>query len=146
MCCGGEFSSFAVRLREDWWVTMLGAVMLALILYFGKILFDGVCPGYARWSAAVVLAFCANAWVPVSVRRLRDLGASRWWVVLGWVPVANIGLFIVLALRRGTDGRYAVNIAKLVAEHSVGGPNPDERQPEQFMAGRRGAANDVRQS
>lgn len=119
--------------REDWWVSMLGAVMFALILYFGKILVDGVQPSSSRWSAAVVFAFCATVWIPVSMRRLRDLGASPRWVLLGWVPVANLVLFALL----GTRKAGAEIVGRTRASTAVHGQQAPQ---ETLTSGRRGAA------
>ena len=39
--------------------------------------------------------------VNFGVRRLHDLGHSGWWILLGWVPLVNIGLTVMLVFLRG---------------------------------------------
>ena len=108
---------------------MLGVVMLVLVAYFAKLLFDGVYPVFSRWSTAMVIAIGAIAWIPVSIRRLRDLGWSPLWIAAGFVPVANIGLFLMLALRRSAHVRPAVQSSA---------PSANRREPEMLKKGRRG--------
>ena len=118
--------------REDWCASILGVIMLVLVAYFAKLLFDGVFPAHSRWSAAMVIAIGAIAWIPVSIRRLRDFGWSPLWIAAGFVPIANIGLFLILALRRSAHFRPAV----LSSASSVNRP-----EPEMLKKGRRGGAS-----
>lgn len=125
--------------REDWWVSILGALMVVLILYFWKTLFDGMFPKLSHWSVAAMGFVCATAWIPASVRRLRHLKMSPWWVVIGLVPVANIWLFVVLAMKPGGMHFASRTLASGSEQHRE--PYRDrERNHEELTAGRHGAA------
>lgn len=40
--------------------------------------------------------------IVTAVKRIHDWGASGWWVLLFFVPIANVVLFLMLLIRRGT--------------------------------------------
>ena len=124
--------------REDWWVSMLGVVMLVLVAYFAKLLFDGVFPAYSQWSTAFVTGIAAIAWIPVSIRRLRDFDASPYLVLAGYVPLLNLGLLWKLGFQQSSRGVW---IAQNGLQESMQAENvviPVCK--EQLSEGRRGAA------
>jgi uncharacterized membrane protein YhaH (DUF805 family) len=53
---------------------------------------------YALWLVLIILS------LSVTIRRLHDLNSSGWLYFLGFVPLVNIFLLIVLFLIKGTPG------------------------------------------
>lgn len=69
-------------------------------LLFDDKLTDGLLLAIYVWSLAALAYSLAGLFISVfsSIRRLNDLGASRWWVALSFVPVLNLFLLAVLLI------------------------------------------------
>ncbi len=86
--------------RKEYWMYCLlnlGVIMVTVMLSAN---------GGTAWAVALVLFVLASA-IPslaVSVRRLHDVGASGWWLLLGIIPyVGGLALFVFTVLP-GTKG------------------------------------------
>jgi uncharacterized membrane protein YhaH (DUF805 family) len=42
----------------------------------------------------------------ITVRRLHDIGKSGWWVLMGFIPLLNLVLLILLVLPSDCDNKY----------------------------------------
>ncbi|GAA5121218.1 DUF805 domain-containing protein [Alloalcanivorax gelatiniphagus] len=107
--------AFRGRLGRLRYFAYVGLVMLVLylMLTFASILSAGVAgdgrPTVLVGLVALALMVVATfAWVVYGVRRLNDMDRSGWLMVLGFVPVLNLVLALVLLFAPGSpgDNRY----------------------------------------
>jgi len=91
--------------RSEYWYFTLGNIILAVIatildnvlgIAFGNI-------GYGPIYGLVLLATLIPS-IAVAIRRLHDVDKSGWFILLAFVPLANIWLLILLCTA-GTEGR-----------------------------------------
>jgi uncharacterized membrane protein YhaH (DUF805 family) len=97
-----QYADFEGRARrKEYWMFILFNIIFAIV----AIMLDGalgtnMAPlpyGY------IYFAYAAATLIPglaVGVRRLHDIGKSGWFILLAFVPLANIWLLVLLA----TDG------------------------------------------
>jgi uncharacterized membrane protein YhaH (DUF805 family) len=101
--------------RLQWWIGSLILFGLAVAAVFvGSLLVVLVFGGGRTMSAGgsigigvVALAcYAMLIWgqLALGVKRLHDRDNSGWWLLLGFIPLANFALFIMLGFLDGTQG------------------------------------------
>ena len=102
-----RFAEFGGRSRRmEYWMYTLFYFAIFLALFGG---FFGLAHLQGMVGALCIflcIAYAIVAFVPglaCAVRRLHDTGKSGWWILLGFVPVADIVLLVFLLLD-GTPG------------------------------------------
>ena len=78
-----EFEGRASR-SELWWFALFVSLAVAALAYVSE-------PWSGAFSVAMLLPLLA-----VGTRRLHDIGKSGWWLLFSLVPVAGIGLVMML--------------------------------------------------
>ena len=95
----GKYVGFTGRAsRSEYWYWILFYV-LALIV---AIVIDRMLFGFAILQSILSLALLLPS-IAVAIRRLHDLDRSGWWVLLAFVPIANIVLIVWFCMK-GTTG------------------------------------------
>ncbi len=95
--------------RKDFWAESLAWGAITFVVYYALSFLLGVASGVAGADEAPFIGISVFlliifgliyglALLSASVRRLRDGGFSPWLVILGFVPVGNIALFVLLLL------------------------------------------------
>lgn len=118
----GVLFSFSGRIRRmQWWLgsliafgILLAAVMLAttvlMAIYgpIGAVESMQTAPGMAviLMGLIMLVIYVGMIWMQLAlaVKRLHDRDMSGWWLLLGFIPFANIALFVMLAFLDGTQG------------------------------------------
>lgn len=120
-----ELFSFEGRVgRKTWWLTMLGicAVVIVAQVLMGVLAAMSETAGLI--GAIVALVVCLALLVPslaISAKRWHDLDKSGWWLLLGFIPVANLYAFVMTGFIKGTEGRNQYG-EDPIAEGVVGYP------------------------
>jgi uncharacterized membrane protein YhaH (DUF805 family) len=104
--------------RVQWWYGHAAAFLgLALMVMAFAVAAANMSPsanndGAARTTQgglrfALYALYTALLWVSVAlgVKRYHDLDRSGWWILLGFIPVANIWMLLELGFVAGVDGR-----------------------------------------
>jgi len=118
-----RFAEFSGRSRRrEYWIFALYNVVIFFVLYLAGVGFALMHqPGIGAFMYILYFAYALTALIPAlacGVRRLHDTTRSGWWILLGFVPVVNIALIVLLVLnghpgsnRYGPDpklqGRFA---------------------------------------
>lgn len=91
--CLKKYATFEGRAsRPEYWWFVLAVVVAALVI--------------GRISSVLESLLYLAAMLPsvaAGVRRLHDTDRSGWWILLGFIPLANIVLLVWLA-SKGTEG------------------------------------------
>jgi len=107
--------------RAKWWLTLIatdivGIILIAIVL---SVLGGGVTvdpatgtpkmSGGGAATAISIVIYIAMLWVSLSlsIRRYHDHGKPGWWVLLAFVPIANIWYLIECGFLKGTTGPNA---------------------------------------
>ena len=92
-----ELFNFSGRIGrgEFWAVTVPLSVVTVVLFFIGQSV-----------PAILVIGLVPAAWIGLatSVKRLHDIGASGWWVLLNIVPIASLVMFLVLGFKEGDPG------------------------------------------
>lgn len=95
------------RRKELWMFLLFHFIILAALMILENIIGTG---GIIQMLYTLgVLLPCLS----VGVRRLHDTGRSGWWILIGFIPIANFAL-IFFYVMEGTEGENAY------------GPNPKD--------------------
>ncbi|MDE2483269.1 MAG: DUF805 domain-containing protein [bacterium] len=115
-----KYAVFSGRARrsEYWWFAVFNVIAIAVLALVGGVLGALIAGKEIAGDIATVLygIYVIAVLLPslaVSVRRLHDTGRSAWWLLLSFVPFANIVLLIFYCL----DSQPGANAY---------GPNPKE--------------------
>lgn len=90
-----------------------GVIWAIIVLFVGLTLGSSIDPDTAEVSTGGSLLFLGLALVlniatvSYGVRRLHDFDKSGWWYLLGFVPLANLVLGLILLFAPGTPGANA---------------------------------------
>ena len=83
--------------RSEYWFNVLW-------LWLIVILFTLILPLFAIAEGIIVIYLTsAILMLPVAIRRLHDINASGWWILIHLIPWFGFLMYIVF-LRKGTDG------------------------------------------
>jgi uncharacterized membrane protein YhaH (DUF805 family) len=85
-------------------------VIWGVILFILMLMFGGSSSGIFVYF--VIWVVYAIATVSYGIRRLHDFDKSGWWYLLGFVPLANFVLAVILLFAPGTQGAntYGVRV------------------------------------
>lgn len=98
-----NYANFVGRARrqEYWMFTLFNLIAYVVLVVVGRMLFGkgfmGDIPS-AIYSLALLIPSIA-----VSIRRLHDTDRSGWWLLLAFIPLANIALLVFMCFE-GTRG------------------------------------------
>ncbi|MEM1161644.1 MAG: DUF805 domain-containing protein [Pseudomonadota bacterium] len=84
--------------RSEYWWFVLFYILVAIVLS----LLSAVVPLLGILLLVFYLAIIIPS-ISVAIRRLHDLDKSGWWLLLSFVPIANL-LLLYWACCKGTDG------------------------------------------
>lgn len=87
LCLFVEFLLFAA------WITLCCTFLADALYNWDKI-----------WFTAALLLILSPPLISVQVRRLHDVNWNGFWFWLTFIPIAQVFLWVVLFLRKGTDG------------------------------------------
>lgn len=91
------------RLSYIAWGTVLYVLMIVIVAVLAAAgLIDATAEESPGVLQIVVSIPAAIIGVLFGIRRLHDVNASGWWMLLSLVPIVNIGLMLVLFLKAGT--------------------------------------------
>ena len=100
--------------RAKWWlVGIASSVVFGVVFAIVMALFGGgtdPTTGMPSFSAIggilMAIAYIVLLWIglAISVKRCHDRNRSGWFVLLGFVPIANIWYLIEVAFLKGTTG------------------------------------------
>ena len=102
---GFQFHGRASRSEFDWAYLMSMLIMLvllafALIVGFATSPDGGQTPGpaFVVFAIPMMLLYFAIGWlaIPLSVRRLHDLGVSGWWYLTSLIPFVGMVMLVFL--------------------------------------------------
>lgn len=103
-----KYATFSGRARRsEYWYFVLFNLLIALGLFIVGAVITAAAGG-SRMGMFPYDAYALASFIPslaVGVRRLHDIGKSGWFLLLGFVPIANIVLIIWLA----QDGQPGTN-------------------------------------
>ncbi|NEV62601.1 DUF805 domain-containing protein [Thiorhodococcus minor] len=91
------------RLSYIAWATLL--YILVVVIATGLVaagLIDATATEGAGLAQIIISIPAAIVGVLFGIRRLHDINASGWWMLLSLVPIVNLGLMLVLFLKGGT--------------------------------------------
>lgn len=110
-----KYAVFSGRARRsEYWYFVLFNLLVSLALFFVGAVLTAMMGGRSNTGMIPFDLYSLAAFLPalgVTVRRLHDTGRSGWWVLLGFVPFANLILIFWLC----EDGQPGENVY---------GPNP----------------------
>ncbi len=100
-CLGDKFFELKGRAtRSEYWYYALFLSIMMLFLIPLCLFLDAE----FLWIPAGLLVFFIIPMIPVSVRRLHDIGESGWWYFLNFIPGIGTILFIMLVLNKSQKG------------------------------------------
>lgn len=92
-----QYADFSGRAqRKEYWLFVLVYVLLYIGLSFVDVVLGtyGSSTGFGLLTGILALALLIPS-VAVTVRRLHDTGRSGWWVLMAFIPLANIVLLVL---------------------------------------------------
>jgi uncharacterized membrane protein YhaH (DUF805 family) len=95
-----DFSGRARR-REYWWFTIISTAIVLTVFFicYSSVMAMGwserPAMHFGRFVASLYVLATLFPSLGVSVRRLHDIGATGWLVLLGFVPLAGLVLFFL---------------------------------------------------
>lgn len=93
--------------RREYWCFVLVNVLIVMLA--AALIVPNLGPNIARDVLAPFLVAVVVAQLAMAVRRLHDVGHSGWFMLLEFVPLANLGLALVLFFwpsQAGPGNRY----------------------------------------
>jgi len=91
------------RRTEYWMFTLFNVLIMIALFLVDKVIGHRIL--YSLYSLAVLLPS-----IGVSIRRLHDTGRSGWWLLLAFVPIANIVLLVFMCMDSQPGGNeYGAN-------------------------------------
>lgn len=97
--CFGKYAGFSGRApRSEYWYFILFYVLVLIV----ATVIDAVVIGYPLVQGIASIAMLLPT-LAVGARRLHDLDRTGWWLLLAFVPIANI-LLLVWFCMKGTTG------------------------------------------
>lgn len=93
------------RAEYGYALVLCGAILVAKSIYDFWILSAAVPMSLSRLSSSAILALGVTLvlLVVATSKRLRDLPARQWWLLLLLIPVVNVVFVLVLLLRKGNE-------------------------------------------
>lgn len=82
------------------WILLLAALAAVIVVTFAH----ETPPTLSRNIAVVTFVVFNIGYIWVGIRRLHDINASAWWILVAIIPIANAVLALVLLFRGGTEG------------------------------------------
>jgi uncharacterized membrane protein YhaH (DUF805 family) len=89
--------------RREYWCFVLANVLIVMLA--AALIVPNLGPNIARDILAPFLVAVVVAQLAMGVRRLHDVGYSGWFMLLELVPLANLGLALVLFFWPSQGGR-----------------------------------------
>lgn len=109
---------------QYWWghlfLLVLAVVVPGVLYTLGKAV-AGDNEDLGAGIILVCLLFLVLPWLsswPLEIRRLHDAGFSGWWVLLRFVPLAEIAVFVMTLLESKMEGARFDGATKTVSRHS----------------------------
>lgn len=94
--------------RKTFWLTLLAIIGVVVAAQVLLAVLASMSEGAAKIGAILVLLVSAVLLVPalaISAKRWHDLNKSGWWLLLGFVPLANLYAVAMTGFVKGTEGR-----------------------------------------
>src|SRR5579863_2988732 len=95
-----KYAVFSGRARRsEYWYFALFNILVSVALWIVGAVITAMDRGESNFGMIPFDLYSLGAFLPalgVGVRRLHDVGKSGWWTLLGFVPVANFYLIVLL--------------------------------------------------
>jgi uncharacterized membrane protein YhaH (DUF805 family) len=93
--------------RPEYWYFFLFTILVYIIVAF----VDELVMRADGNVAALFFFLLLIPSIPVTVRRLHDIGRSGWWVLIGLIPVLGALVLLYWTILPGNDGANAYGLA-----------------------------------
>lgn len=94
--------------RKTWWLATLGIIAAVIAVQVLMAVLATMSETAGLIGAIFALAVCLALVVPslaITAKRWHDVDKSGWWLLLGFVPVANLYALVMTGFIKGTEGR-----------------------------------------
>ena len=84
--------------RAEYAKIVLGAIFGSIAISFAA---SAISDDFGALATGLAMLVVIPLVLAQGVRRLNDLGKSRWWIILSFAPVFNTVLFLIFLFREG---------------------------------------------